>query len=193
MKNLKTCYLFLFLPFLLAASCGDDDMKTPEEEPSYETCCGTEPVTFTVGAAKVYVPNVFTTNSDGFNDVFTPFVNSHVSKIENLRITDESGDLLYSLPSYSLADPLDPVGSGGWLGTTVNDTTFYKGLFHYEMKVSDDTGQSAVIMGSACSVRCDSAAVIFQTKTGCLYPVQDNGQGGYDDSLPTFEEDCFNG
>jgi hypothetical protein len=189
MKSIKTCYLFFFLPLLLAASCGDDDnMKTMEEEPSYESCCGTEPVTFSSGQGKVYVPNVFTANFDGINDVFLPFYNSHISKIEGFVVSNTDGENLYSLAAFDLANPIQ----GAWTGQ-LSDGTYHKGPFSYKMTIFNNAGGSSVIQGKACSILCDSAAVIFQTKGGCLYPVQDNGEGGYDETLPTFEKDCFNG
>jgi hypothetical protein len=163
-------------------------MKMPEEEPSYEGCCGTEPVTFSSGEGKVYVPNVFTANFDGINDVFLPFYNSHISKIEGFSVSDLEGENLYSLAAFDLANPIE----GAWDGQ-LSDGTYHKGPFSYKMTIIDDVGGSSVIEGKARSILCDSAAVIFQTKTGCLFPAQDNGEGGYDGSLPTFEEDCFNG
>lgn len=186
-------YLFLpLLPFLFAASCKDDDGPKVEAEPTYEGCCGTTDVLFTVGQGKVFVPNAFTPNSDGFNDIFRPWVNSHVSKIENLSIKDVNGESLYNLATFDLGNP-DHLAAGAWSGSNDNFVTYYKGLFTYKMKVTDDTGQSAFIEGKACSILCDSAAVYLKDNPNCTFPAQSDGEGGYDASAPNFENDCFGG
>lgn len=187
-------YLFLpLLPFLLAASCKDDDNPKVEEEPTYEGCCGISPVTFTVGEGKVYVPNAFTFNSDGINDVFFAFCNDHVSKVEDVSITDASGESLYSIGAFDLSGTLNLFESGGWEGFVANATTRHKGPFNYKMKVTDDTGQSTTVQGTACGIICDSAAVYFKDNPGCFYPSQLDGEGGYDPSLPHYDDDCFGG
>jgi hypothetical protein len=181
MKNYQI--LFLLLSLLCAASCkNDDDMN------AYESCCGTDPVTFTLGAGKVFIANVITPNFDGINDIFVPSVNSHISKIEDLSIFGTGGELLFTLEVVDLTNPI----AGSWQGN-ISNNLLYKGLFYYTMKIFDDTGQSLDIQGSACSIRCDSEAVIFQTKQGCFFPDQADGDGGADTSFPTYDEDCFGG
>jgi CHU_C Type IX secretion signal domain len=190
MKKYQT---LLLLSLLCTASCkNDDDSNEPDdptvEEPSYEPCCGADPVTFTIGEGKVFVGNAITPNFDGINDVFVPMFNSHISKIEDITITDTEGETLHTLDAYDLINPI----AGTWQ-MKINDSTFYKGLFHYSMTIFDDAGQSSIIEGSACSILCDSAAVIFQTKQGCFFPIQTDGDGGVDPSFPNLEEDCFGG
>lgn len=90
MNKIKQLFLFV-LTFSLFFQCKDDDGKIQATDP-YEGCCGTSPVVFTAGNAKLYLPNAFTPNDDGINDVFFPNFNDKVSKIELLSVfTPELG------------------------------------------------------------------------------------------------------
>lgn len=45
---------------------------------------------------KFYVPNIFSPNNDGMNDVFTIYGSKEVEEIENLRIYDRWGNLVFN-------------------------------------------------------------------------------------------------
>jgi hypothetical protein len=190
MKKFKTYLLLLSIPFLFAASCKDDD--NPKLEPTYEGCCGTADVVFTVGEGKVYVVNAFTPNGDGFNDYFLPVYNSHVTKIEDINLTGINGEELHNRAAYDIGNG-DHLAAGAWSGSNDNFVTLYKGIFSYKMKVTDDTGQSATIEGKACSILCDSTAYFLKDNPNCAFPTQQDTDGGYDPSFPNYEDDCFGG
>jgi len=182
MGKIKLFFFSLSITFL-ALQCNDDPMQPTDP---YVGCCSTEPVEFTVGNAKLYVPNAFTPNGDGTNDVFFPFFNDKVSKIEFFSIsTSKLGTMYLSLN----VDKQNPA-TNGWDGIDA-DGKKYAGLFDYYIQITDDAGFSQFISGSACSIVCDTFAAVFKTKTGCFFPAQENGDGGLDASLPMLEDDCF--
>ncbi len=159
----------------------------------YEGCCGLEPVVFAVGVGSVYVPNVITSNSDGINDIFCPNINGKISSVVNFTIRDAATDsLIFEKSSLMVADASMQyeVLPDGWNGKNALGVP-HKGLFKYSMTAYDISGVSLEIHGSACSVLCDSDAVILLENPGCLFPVQHDQNGGVDASLPHYEKKCL--
>jgi gliding motility-associated-like protein len=58
----------------------------------------------------IYIPNVFTPNGDGMNDIFTIYGNREVEKIKRLFIYDRWGNAVWQGENF-LAD-----GTLGWDG-----------------------------------------------------------------------------
>lgn len=184
MKDFRYCLAIVALWVVACNPTKDPEPNTPQDP--YESCCGVEPVEFVHGAGKIYVPNVITVNADGINDIFYPFVNDAVNKVENFVITDADGAVLYQQAVLNLSNQ----PSTAWTGYK-SDNTLYKGLFHYKMSVTNNAGLSKTLEGSACCVTCDSAAVVFKTKTGCYYPIQFDDLSGFNPAAPNFEGACF--
>ncbi|MEK7255742.1 MAG: gliding motility-associated C-terminal domain-containing protein [Bacteroidota bacterium] len=61
---------------------------------------------------EVFVPNVFSPNEDGFNDLLTVFGGNEVARVVSLRIFDRWGELVFEAQDLSPSDV-----SGGWDGT----------------------------------------------------------------------------
>ena len=176
----------LFITLIIVSCHPKEDPGSVSPKDLYESCCGAEPVEFVHGNGKIYIPNVFTANADGKNDVFYPFVTTGITKVENLVISDGDGTVLYE---KTLLDLVNPAASG-WFGLKP-DGTYYKGLFKYKMSFVNDAGQSRAIEGSACCIVCDSAAVVFKGKAGCFYPIQYDELSGFNASAPNHEMNCF--
>ena len=153
----------------------------------YEGCCGFQPNTAVVGGASVFVPNVFTPNGDGVNDLFLPFTGKDISKVSGFTITNLNADsILYQVADFQLT-----TGSVGWDGRVAPDK-MHKGPFKYQMIVYSKSGESQMIEGNACSVLCDVESQILKDNLGCLYPIQANSDGLFDAASPSFESKrCF--
>lgn len=74
----------------------------------------------------LYIPNVFSPNSDGANDIFTVFANTNglVSIVNSMQVYDRWGELIYSESNFV------PDGSIGWDGT-LNGKTVPVGVYTY--------------------------------------------------------------
>jgi hypothetical protein len=83
MKNvIKSTILGAYLAMSLSA-CAQVE-PSPSIIPEYATCCGAEPVEITVDTVyKLYVPNSFTPNGDGVNDIFVP---NYTGDIRNMQV-----------------------------------------------------------------------------------------------------------
>ena len=72
----------------------------------------------------VMVPNVFTPNSDTYNDMFKPLFSGF--KSIQMTIYDYRGNLLYTEEkSVDPSDPLGSIGLTGWNGDTQIDSPYY--------------------------------------------------------------------
>jgi gliding motility-associated-like protein len=60
---------------------------------------------------KVYVPNAFSPNDDGLNDLFMPFTDGSVRSIRSFRIFDRQGNNVFDASNLIPNEP-----SFGWDG-----------------------------------------------------------------------------
>ena len=91
---------------------------------------------FTVNVNKerdVFVPNVFSPNNDGINDVFMIFGGPEVLQVKNLKIFNRWGALIFSEENFPTDDP-----NYGWNGIyknkPVNPGVF---VYHFEIEFLD--------------------------------------------------------
>lgn len=90
----------------------------------------------------VYIPNVFTPNGDGINDVFLPATGRRVVSINNMMIFDRWGTLIYESRSFQPGDE-----SFGWDGTFKGDE-LRPAVFVYKVEVEYDNGDVDIINGT---------------------------------------------
>lgn len=155
---------------------------------AYESCCGSQPVEFTLGNAYVYLPNSFTPNGDGTNDWFMPFISGDAGEIQEFTILSAEGDtVLFQRPTFDYSR----ISMYAWDGMR-KDGSAYKGLFKYGMRLITKQGKLKIVEGQACCIRCGPDTKFFQNKRGCFYPVQVNADGRLDSKLSTRESGCFN-
>lgn len=98
-------------------------------------CADTSEVCITIGEITILVPNVFTPNGDGTNDVFTLSCTGYVSM--NCEIYDRWGVLVYSWDGTS----------GYWDGNTVNGNRATDGVYYFVAMLTDITGNSVTHKG----------------------------------------------
>jgi hypothetical protein len=184
MKNIVI--VFLLLVFCNAHICfaQKDPVEVSQE---YESCCGTQPVEFTLGKASVYVPNVFTPNGDDTNDVFMPHINKEVGEVWAFVIRSAVGDtLLFQRANINYKD----LKEYAWNGTR-QDGSRYKGLFNYSMQIINRDKQLRFVEGQACVIQCGPDAKVFKSKAGCYFSLQAGVNGNLDKALSNVEKDCF--
>jgi gliding motility-associated-like protein len=76
-----------------------------------------------VSQPTVYIPNGFTPNNDGINDVFTVYGNEQVVGIRNLTIYDRWGNALYYREDLPINDPYEG-WDGSFRGQPMNSAVF---------------------------------------------------------------------
>jgi gliding motility-associated-like protein len=133
----------------------------------YKGCCGAEPVEIKVGDANVFIPNVFTPNGDGINDVFKPFYDAQKIQISQVVISNADGKIVWKTDKFSPEQP-----TTAWSGRVGKDST-YTGRFTYTMVFSDKAGTTKVVGGSACSAICNpNVPISIADKSKCFFPMQ---------------------
>lgn len=165
--------LLLFLGILV--SCKDD----PEEK----TCCALPAVEAQIGNGHAYVPNVFTPNADGINDLWTVFTDDSIALIQSMEVTDKDGNVVFSALNVFPHTP-ESRWNGRYNGQLI------EGVYEYTIEVRAANGIAGQMFGEVCNHACDQQSVPI-SGDGCQFPSQNNF-GHYDSQLPSFEQNyCF--
>ncbi|GJM35072.1 MAG: hypothetical protein DHS20C18_40730 [Saprospiraceae bacterium] len=94
----------------------------------------------------IYLPNVFSPNDDGFNDHFNVLGKGDLIEIQNLKVFNRWGALVYS------GDHLPPSLSAGWDGK-FNNQMVNPGIYVYLANVLMDDGKTRQFSGSVLVIR----------------------------------------
>lgn len=198
MKIFRILTLSLLICQLTTACTQDDDNSVIKPIKEYESCCGAEPVEISGLLADgvpyyVYIPNAFTPNEDGKNDIFAPVFNKGIGWLEYLVITKDVEDnitspLLYQ-QTYIYKEDFE---KKGWNGKDAEGNV-HKGSFNYEAYIVTEDGQAYVVKGKACSIICDKDAAYFKDKVDCFFPIQADSEGRLEKSKIRDEKGCFGG
>jgi gliding motility-associated-like protein len=95
----------------------------------------------------LFVPNVFSPNGDGINDLLNIYSGSQVNKINFFRIYDRWGNQVYGLQEFRPNDVL--LGwDGKFAGKTLNSAVF---TWYAEVEMAD--GKLEKLKGSVTLVR----------------------------------------
>ncbi len=97
---------------------------------------------------KVYFPNIFSPNNDGFNDIFNMYTGIGITSINEFRVFDRWGNQMYALFN------IPPSGSGtdGWDGT-YRGSPVDSGVYTYFAEVTLIDGEEVIVRGDVTLVR----------------------------------------
>ena len=191
MNTLKRLMVYSYL-LLSFTACTQDD----EPIKDYQTCCGIEPVVhipeFIDGSKSyLYVPNAFTPNSDGINDIFSGVFNDEISHFEYIIIEQDVTDQTMSPIIYQRQNiTRENLKDTGWNGLRT-DGKIHKGAFNYTIYAVTKDGRTFSTIGRGCAIACDNDATYFRDKVGCFFPIQTDTKGMLDKSIKVGEESCF--
>lgn len=94
----------------------------------------------------VFIPEVFSPNGDGVNDIFTVYPGPDISAVRNMRIFDRWGNELFFLEEL-------PLGEGrGWDGSS-RGKSLNPAVFVYSVEIELRGGETKLLFGEVSLVR----------------------------------------
>jgi hypothetical protein len=170
-------------------ACNGQDPINLDPNPVYASCCGAEPVEFTDAAVYLFVPNVFTPNGDGVNDLFQPVIDyEQVEYVTQYTIYQDT--IIEPGEGYYNSGVFFPKTEAKWWDGTLPDGTKHTGPFEYDLEFYMKDGSYLRASGRACLVRCGPDAVEFLTRQGCFFGTQ-TADGKLNKDAAHKEDDCF--
>ena len=94
------------------------------------------------------IPNAFTPNHDGKNDVFYILGNNEVQMVKSFQIFDRWGQAIFNTSNTAANDP-----SYGWKGTVSGGKEANSGTYVYVVNVEFKDGHTEVFKGTVVLVR----------------------------------------
>lgn len=167
-------HLFLFALILLY-SCKDEE----PDGSSVPNCCANPPIIEPIGNGNIYIPNIFTPNFDGINDLIHPFGDNNIVRIISFQIVDENENILFEKFDYEFN--YGTQGAISWNGMVGNEV--FKGLFTVKIEAESSDGTRGIVEGKVCSFPCESSAPKeppFDMINNCRFPTQHDGLGNVD-------------
>ncbi len=95
----------------------------------------------------IFIPNVFSPNNDGVNDLFLPTAGRRVEIINSMQIFDRWGNMVFESRSFQPGDD-----SFGWDGT-YRGRELAPGVFVYKVEVTFDDGNTEIMDGTVTIIR----------------------------------------
>ncbi|MCF8239450.1 MAG: gliding motility-associated C-terminal domain-containing protein [Saprospiraceae bacterium] len=115
---------------------------------SLEGCPGQDELTVAVDERlTIYIPNSFSPNGDGINDLFTVYSNEEGVIVKNLDIFDRWGNALYNQKDLPVHDP-----TVGWNGTFRGEI-MDPGVYVYMIKIELADGSQRYYKGDVTIIR----------------------------------------
>ena len=164
---------------ILVGCCKENDSN------KLKGCCDEPAINATVGNGHLYVPNVFTPNGDGINDILWVSGDSNIVIIQSFQVKDKEGRTV-----FQLLDGIPNDYSSGWNGM-VNEK-YENGVYSITMQAEAADGTIATLQGKVCNFRClDNGTEAPLSAEGCQFPVQVT-DGVFESLIPINETTgCF--
>ena len=106
---------------------------------------------------RVYIPNIFSPNGDGLNDLFTIFTSSDALSVNTLQIFDRWGERVYQsppnfIPSIDTGGTINPQINHGWDGT-INGQIAPNEVYVYMTEITFIDGKTEIFSGELTLAR----------------------------------------
>jgi hypothetical protein len=170
--NIKKNVYFL-LGFLLFCSCKDSSSTT------YEGCCGTLPLSTTIGNVSVYIPNTFTPNYDLINDDFLILTSGNIGKITDFTLKDKSNNIVWQSGTKTINV------NERFITTTQELDKIPEGKLTYNFRVTPTTGGVLQLQGTICK-NTNKDTDCLAKNAQCTFSTQNNN-GVLDKRFPSSE------
>lgn len=138
---MKSLLYYLICSLILAVSSCQK-----EEKSVLKGCCGNEVLDGSFGNGHVYLPNIFTPNGDGVNDLFYVLGDS-IRRIIDFEIRNKSGQLAFHVTDSQIND-----NKNRWDGNL--DGIVQKGLYNFTLTVEAEDGTIGNFNGKVCNYPC---------------------------------------
>lgn len=172
---MKLKLAFIFFLLMLLYTCKKDESHGS----SVPTCCANPPIIEPIGNGNIYLPNIFTPNADGVNDLIHPFGDSNITRIISFQIADENENILFEELNYAFN--YSTPASISWNGMVGNEVV--KGIFTVKIEAESSDGTRGIVEGKVCSFPCDNSSSKeppFNMINNCRFPTQHDGLGNVD-------------
>jgi len=141
--------------FLSCVDCPDPIVVRPDHDILYTLeatdsngCLASDMVSIVVDKGRdIFVPNIFTPNGDGINDILTLNSNSKIQSIKSLRIFDRWGEVISELKNFPPNDPMY-----GWDGK-FNGKEMNPGVYVWMAEVEYADGQVKIFFDEVSLIR----------------------------------------
>ncbi len=201
-KSLITIFtLAIIISYGMSCTAQDDNGTiTIIESEKYKPCCGTpsEVSREIIPGINIFIPNVFTPNGDGINDLFYPVVDTSLvpnGSVYNFTIYNSNDDkikrIVFSRDWINYLDIKNYGFDGQYFDSDKNVRKKWDGQFWYQFSINIDGKGQFDFRGSVCSIVCDEESAIFRDKKGCFFPAQVTKDKKGDNKLSNKETDCF--
>ncbi len=157
-------------------SCKNDD----DGSNSLESCCDIPPLQAEFADAKAYLPNAFTPNGDGINDIFYVQGGESLEKVNSFQVFDGS-TIIFDKNEFFPNDT-----QLGWNGRVLGNSFAEDGVYRYKVTLSSSSNEVAEFEGEVC-LRSGFPYSCVDLESQCGYGIQHDGDGGFDITFQTGE------
>lgn len=181
--------IFLLSATLISACKKDkidpsDPLPLTPEELFYTQCGKVPPLFGCINGASIFMPNAFSPNNDGINDVFFAYTGDGIKGIISFKIHNEDGGLVFETSNIILGNVNNYFN--GWDGKHP-DGNIQNGIYNYTVSFATTYGEVAEFEGTVCC-RASLTLSCVQHEKYIAWGTQHDGNGGFASALPAFEE-----